>query len=115
MRYVVLKSPKYGYVVELLEDEVFMYHGIKYIVPKGFLSDGFSVPKCFWWLLSPISSKCLPTGIFHDYLYKYMIGSRLQADQWLQGDLVKHGFWNVIAWLIFLFIRMLGKRRWGTP
>ena len=115
MKYVVIRSPKNGYVVELLEDVEFVYLGRKYVVPKGFLSDGFSVPRCFWWILSPISKTTLPTGIFHDFLYKYMIGSRLQADKWLQGDLIKHGFWKMIAWLIYLFIRCLGQKRWGTP
>ncbi|PAF49647.1 hypothetical protein BKH41_02865 [Helicobacter sp. 12S02232-10] len=50
--------------------------GKNIVVPKGFRSDGATIPKIFWWLLSPFEdySKCC---ILHDYL----------CDKFHQGEL----------------------------
>ncbi|PAF46347.1 hypothetical protein BKH46_07710 [Helicobacter sp. 12S02634-8] len=55
-------------LVILLEPIAYTTKAGEYIlIPKGFESDGGSIPKIFWWLLSPFEnySKCC---ILHDYL-----------------------------------------------
>jgi len=39
-------------------------------IPKGFITDGASIPKIFWTLLSPTGILLIP-GLFHDFGYKY--------------------------------------------
>lgn len=39
-------------------------------IEKGFVFDGASVPRCFWWLLQPMGVLLIP-GLVHDYAYRY--------------------------------------------
>ncbi len=40
------------------------------IIPKGFVFDGASIPRIFWFFLSPIGLLLIP-ALIHDYGYKY--------------------------------------------
>ncbi len=60
--------------------------GTKYTVPKGFVSDGASVPWLLWFLISPTGA-LFAAAILHDFLYseeakrRYGINiSRAKAD-----------------------------------
>lgn len=57
---------------EIMED--FEYEGLDYteiyIVKKGFIFDGASIPRLFWNILSPTGYLFL-AGLIHDHLYKY--------------------------------------------
>ncbi len=57
---------------EITKDYVlYISHLDKFIkIPKGFVFDGASVPKSFWFLLSPTGILLIP-GLFHDFGYKY--------------------------------------------
>jgi len=37
-------------------------------VPKGYKTDGASVPRVFWWLFPPNRTDYLPCAILHDFL-----------------------------------------------
>jgi len=41
-----------------------------FIIPKGFIFDGASIPRLFWNMLSP-SGYLFLAGLFHDFPYKY--------------------------------------------
>lgn len=41
-----------------------------FIIPKGFIFDGASIPRLFWNMLSP-SGYLFIAGLLHDFLYKY--------------------------------------------
>jgi hypothetical protein len=56
------------------EDWDFTLNGVEYIIPKGFVFDGASVPKYFRSWLSPMGV-LLIAGLVHDYGYKH---ARLQ-------------------------------------
>ena len=43
---------------------------IKIVIPKGFIFDGASIPRPFWFFLSPTGLFMIP-GLIHDYAYKY--------------------------------------------
>lgn len=58
----------------LLED--FKYAGFK--VPKGFVTDGATIPKIFWGVLPPVH-RYFPAAIIHDYLLTQ--GPRAEADR----------------------------------
>ncbi len=42
--------------------------GLNFIVPKGFISDGASVPRIFWSIFPPNSPEYLSAVVVHDYL-----------------------------------------------
>jgi len=56
---------------ELIEDFLFTFEGIDVKIPRGFTSDGASIPKPLWSIVgSPFSPKLLEAAFIHDYLYK---------------------------------------------
>jgi hypothetical protein len=40
------------------------------VLPKDFLFDGASIPRIFWFILSPVGLLMIP-GLIHDYGYRY--------------------------------------------
>lgn len=55
---------------EIVKDYHFSIHGQDYVIPKGFVFDGASVPKFLASWLSPVGV-LLVGGLVHDYAYKY--------------------------------------------
>ena len=55
---------------EIVKDYHFTIHGENYVIPKGFVFDGASVPKFLASWLSPVGV-LLVGGLVHDYAYKY--------------------------------------------
>jgi hypothetical protein len=46
-----------------------MSHGIKVTIIRGFEFDGASVPRIFWFVLSPTGLLLIP-GLLHDFAYR---------------------------------------------
>lgn len=57
---------------EICKDWNFEVNGEKYVIPKGFVFDGASVPKFLASFLSP-TGVLLIGGLVHDYAYKYTV------------------------------------------
>lgn len=55
---------------EVVEDWTFAIDDVEYVIRKGFVFDGASIPKYFWAYLSPIGVLLIP-GLVHDWAYKY--------------------------------------------
>lgn len=68
------------YEVELLYDYAVTLSGYLVTVPKGFLTDFASVPKCLWSICPP-RGKYTQAAVLHDYLYQTGAG-RNYADEW---------------------------------
>lgn len=65
---VVWKNPPR---LRMLEDWLItLPGGLQIIVPKGFVTDGASIPRLLWWLISPFGP-LLEGGILHDFGYQY--------------------------------------------
>ena len=90
-----------------------IYEGNKqnFIIPKGFVTDFASIPKCFWWLISPLE-RHMKAAIVHDYLYQNSITSRKDADRIfrrmmkeLRVGLIKRnlmfGMVRIFGWLFY--------------
>lgn len=56
---------------ELVENWAYEYKGHRYVIPKGFVFDGASIPKPLWFILSPTGLLLVP-GLIHDFGYRYM-------------------------------------------
>ena len=55
----------------LLENWIWKFDEDEYIViPKGFEFDGPSIPRIFWFILSPVGLLLIP-GLVHDYGYRF--------------------------------------------
>jgi len=55
---------------EVMQDWKCDFLGRGFIIPKGFIFDGASIPRLFWNLLSPAGYLFLP-GLWHDFVFKY--------------------------------------------
>lgn len=77
-------------------------------VPKGFITDGASIPQVFWSVLSPFDNY-FGAAVIHDYLYTYNIGFNRE-----QADLIfKEAMFNLgVPWytreVIFRAVRIFG-------
>lgn len=86
----------------------------KIVVPANFQFDGASSPRLLWPLFPPITNNELPAVILHDYLYENRIGSRSYADKLFLRLLVHAGVSRFRAKLMFLAVRVFGRRKWET-
>ena len=80
-----------GETVAVLQTDMAYYtsKGI-IIVPKGFESDGCSMPGLLWMLFGhPFDMQYLREAILHDYLYKMQIFDRKTADLIFREELQK--------------------------
>jgi hypothetical protein len=60
------------------------------VVPKGFESDGCSMPRFFWRLFGhPFQMEYLREAILHDWLYKTQIFDRATADLLFREEMEK--------------------------
>ena len=80
----------------MLEDWFYtLPNGVKIVVPRGFIFDGASIPRCLWWFLSPIGLLLIP-GLVHDYAYRYdklldVIGEGVYIDYHANSG---HRYWD---------------------
>lgn len=49
-------------------------------IPKGFITDGASIPKFAWSILGGPLGKYAPAAVVHDYLYQKQIYTRSKSD-----------------------------------
>ena len=76
-------------VVLYAEMAYYTYKGI-IVVPKGFESDGCSMPRFFWRLFGhPFDMQYLREAILHDWLYKMQMFNRKTADTIFREELQK--------------------------
>lgn len=56
-----------------------------FIIPKGFIFDGASIPRLFWNMLSP-SGYLFLAGLLHDFIYKYAFAYIYSSLESLDGQ-----------------------------
>ena len=87
--------------------------GKKIVVPKGFLTDGASVPRAFWMLLPPWGDYSR-ASVIHDYLCWRLIDdtahplapTRKIADDIFHEAMLVSGTGKCAAWLIWAAVRV---------
>ena len=110
--------------ITLLEDMLFTFPPDDVIwllprrmyVPAGYVSDGASVPRCLWKILSPqICDTTLGPSIGHDWLYdthkRYGL-SRRECDLWYHGALYDNGYPGWKCDLTYIGVRLGGWTHW---
>lgn len=98
-----------GDVIYLVTPIRFEFKGETYEIPSGFASDGMSVPRFFWRVLSPkLDFKTLIPSLIHDYMYTYHIGTRKEADEYYYDNLIANGFGKIKSSLVYWGVRIGG-------
>ena len=89
--------------------------GRNFLIPRGFESDGASVPRLFWRTVFPNSdSHATTAGIAHDFIY------RMQPENWTRRDadrmflalLVEFGAPIRAALMAYCAVRLFGGIAW---
>lgn len=78
-------------------------------IPKGFKTDGGSVPRIFWWIASPWTGG-LPAFLVHDYRYQTTVSNVLRkaADKELLNNLKACDFNIFRRAAIYTAVRLFG-------
>ena len=108
---------------EITKDWRYELNGVKYVIPKGMVFDGASVPKFFRSWLSPMGV-LLIGGLVHDYGYKYgalLKGNKKSAEVHNQKELDQifrdinidvNGF-RVLNYVAYYALRLGGFIAWN--
>jgi len=97
----------------ILED--YTYENDKYIitVKAGFNTDGASIPKAFWSILSsPFDGPLTYGAVIHDGLYTKMTLPRKECDKLLREMALEKGYNKIKAFLVYYAVRMFGGSHW---
>lgn len=86
-----------------------------YEVPRGFITDGASIPRALWRVLgAPIAADTVGAVIRHDYAYSTMRVSRAEADNELYLHLRVDGVGVPRAFLYWIGVRAFGWMHYGS-
>ena len=91
-----------------------LHKGAEINIPKGFLSDGLSIPKMFQSIFSK-SPHYIYAGMLHDYLYRSDCPFQLKrghADSLLLFYMKKYGVGFFTRQMIFSSVRVGGWASW---
>ena len=109
---------------EIGKDWHFSVNGENYVVPKGFVFDGASVPKFLASWLSPVGV-LLIGGLVHDYIYKYTVlvkkgkkevtevMNQKQADQLFRDINIEQNGFHFLNNLAYWALRIGGFVAWN--
>lgn len=109
---------------EIAKDWHFSVNGEDYVVPKGFVFDGASVPKFLASWLSPVGV-LLIGGLVHDYIYKYRVlvkygkkqttdvMDQKQADQLFRDINIEQNGFHFLNNLAYWALRIGGFVAWN--
>ena len=113
-----------GRTWEIAKDWNYTLGGVNYIIPKGFVFDGASVPKFLASWLSPVGV-LLVGGLVHDYAYKYTVllkkGGKTTSDSMTQKEadvifrdinIEQNGF-QFLNYLAYWALRIGGFAAWN--
>ena len=109
---------------EVTQDWKYNVDGTDYVIPKGFIFDGASIPKFLRTFFSPVGV-LLIGGLVHDYMYKYthckpvsakgalLVVDQKRADQIFRDiNIVVNGFYTM-NYLAYWSLRIGGFVAWN--
>jgi len=78
------------------------------IIPKGFETDGASVPRLLWPVFSP-SGVLFEAAVLHDYLYKNAIESKSYADNAFKETSLYYKATKLESYAAYFFVKIFGN------
>lgn len=108
---------KYPFVLE--KDFIYRWSRFDIIVPAGFTTDMFSIPRILWPVISPIGAG-IHGAICHDCLYSTEFGLPgetieercYRADKVLYDGMIDSGCSKLRASIVYRGVRIGGKYTW---
>ncbi len=112
----------------LLENWFYAYEGGYIVLPRGFVFDGASIPRPFWFFLSPVGLLLIP-GLIHDYGYRFgFLWKITDGELGKSGAGEKRHYWDrvfkevgkavngfaVIDWVAWLALWIGGGGAWNS-
>ena len=91
------------------------FAGKSFVIPRGFESDGASVPRFFWRLVCPpLDHHAVRAGVAHDYIYREQPPdwTRKEADKMFLCFLIEDGLPPLQARLAYWGVRLGGWIAW---
>ena len=113
---IIAPIPREGYWVTMDDTLITVGLGTKkysYVIPVGFITDFASVPRPLWWFISPTDKTVIRASLLHDYLYRTGSRTRKDADYLFHLKLLEDGTPRWKAKLMYLAVRIFGKRAWN--
>jgi len=100
---------------ELMEDFCYYNERLSVTCRKGFVTDGYSVPRWARWIMgSPFTGHSLEASIVHDGLYKSQLVSREFADA-LFDEMLETGFVGKLKrWVSFKAVSWFAYVQWDA-
>ena len=110
------KTDDRGNVLSTIRPNRISYGGKSFLIPRGFESDGASVPRFFWRLVCPpVDPHAVRAGVAHDYIYRKQPPdwTREDADKMFLCFLIEDGLPPSRAKLAYLGVRIFGGIAWS--
>ena len=104
-----------GNIVRTLFPQKISFRGKNFVIPRGFESDGASVPRFLWRIVfPPIDPTAVRAGVSHDYIYRVQPPgwTRKEADQMFLCFLIEDGLSPFRARLAYYGVRLFGWIAW---
>jgi hypothetical protein len=112
----ILNDRQAGDVFVLRRSISVFFRGSRIVVPRGFASDGASVPRFFWRIVFPPMDKlAIRAAIFHDYLYRkpgHGGYTRSEADMLFLSLMLLDGVRPDRALRAYTGVRLFGGGSW---
>ena len=92
------------------------FAGKSFVIPRGFESDGASVPRFFWRLVCPpLDHRAVRAGVAHDFIYRTQPPgwTRKEADKMFLAFLIEDGLPPFRARLAYFGVRLGGWVAWN--
>ena len=115
MKIEIHRCDKRGNVLKTLFPQKVAFRGRSFLVPRGFESDGASVPRFFWrFIFPPLDPSAVRAGVVHDFLYREQPPgwTRKDADLMFLCFLIEDGLAPSRAMRAYLGVRLFGGIAW---
>jgi len=98
---------------QLVEDYTYKNSVYNITVKAGFITDGTSIHKVFWVVLSsPFEGPVVYGAVIHDGLYTSMVLPRKVCDGLLRKMIIEAGYNSIKANLVYIAVRLFGSSHW---
>ncbi len=117
MKIDIHQEDRRGNIITTLTTNKVCFRGKCFIIPKGFESDGMSVPRMLWGIVSPkIDPRTTRAAIAHDWIYRDQPEgwTRKEADLMLYCFMLEDGLPEFRARMAYRGVRFLGWIAWDA-
>ena len=115
---------------EILEDWYLSvdWADVYYLIPKGFVFDGASIPRILWMVFSPVGILFIP-GLLHDFVYRYGVilvlpkkegipvpleYTRSESDAFFKKIAIMVNGFKYLNWLPYMALVFCGWPTWHS-